>query len=84
MPGFDIIIVLLVMALFTALTGASGVSILALGGLMLPMLVDTGKNRRFSQGLITGSGSIGLLFAPSLPVIIYAIIGLSKSSSAQS
>ena len=74
LPGFDIVIVLLMMALFTALTGASGVSILALGGLMLHMLVSTGKDQRFSQGLIAGSGSIGLLFAPSLPMIIYAIV----------
>lgn len=67
-------IVVILMALFTALTGASGVSILALGGLMLPLLIKSAYSERFSLGLITGSGSIGLLFAPSLPVIIYAII----------
>ncbi|BBM88635.1 C4-dicarboxylate TRAP transporter large permease protein DctM [Spirochaetota bacterium] len=71
-----------VMALFTALTGASGVSILALGSLMYPLLITTSRDERFSYGLITGSGSIGLLLAPSLPVIIYGIISNQNSSSA--
>ena len=73
-PGSSGALVLIVMALFTALTGASGVSILALGGLMYPLLKNSGKTESFSLGLITSSGSIGLLFASSLPVIIYAIV----------
>ncbi|HET9233368.1 MAG TPA: TRAP transporter large permease subunit, partial [Candidatus Eisenbacteria bacterium] len=60
-------------AFFTAVTGASGVTILALGGLLLPILAGEGYSRRFSIGLLTASGSIGLLFPPSLPVILYGI-----------
>ena len=60
-------------AFFTAITGASGVTILALGGLLLPILAGEGYSRRFSIGLLTASGSIGLLFPPSLPVILYGI-----------
>jgi C4-dicarboxylate transporter DctM subunit len=60
-------------AFFTAVTGASGVTILALGGLLLPILVQEGYPRRFAIGLLTASGSIGLLFPPSLPVILYGI-----------
>ncbi|HMB00948.1 MAG TPA: TRAP transporter large permease subunit, partial [Spirochaetota bacterium] len=73
-PGADAAIVIIIMAFFTALTGASGVSILALGGLMYPLLRKNNNTEKFSLGLITSSGSIGLLFAPALPVIIYAII----------
>lgn len=60
-------------AFFTAVTGASGVTILALGGLLLPILIKEGYSERFSIGLLTASGSIGLLFPPSLPVILYGI-----------
>jgi C4-dicarboxylate transporter, DctM subunit len=60
-------------AFFTAVTGASGVTILALGGLLLPILIGEGYSRRFAIGLLTASGSIGLLFPPSLPVILYGI-----------
>jgi len=60
-------------AFFTAVTGASGVTILALAGLLLPILIEEGYPERFSIGLLTASGSIGLLFPPSLPVILYAI-----------
>ncbi len=74
LPGSTSFIVIMVMALFTALTGASGVSILALGGLFYPLLKNKSSDEHFAHGLITASGSIGLLFAPSLPVIIYAII----------
>ena len=79
-PGSEAATVLVIMALFTALTGASGVSILALGGLMAPLLKSSGKTDSFSLGLITSSGSIGLLFAPSLPVIIYALIASQNLS----
>jgi tripartite ATP-independent transporter DctM subunit len=61
-------------AVFTAFTGASGVTIVAMGGLLLPALLADGFNRRFSLGLITASGSVGLLFAPSLPLIIYGYV----------
>ena len=60
-------------AFFTAVTGASGVTILALGGLLLPILIQEGYSKRFAIGLLTASGSIGLLFPPSLPVILYGI-----------
>ena len=61
-------------ALFTALTGASGVTIVALGALLLPALVQAGFGERFSLGLVTSSGSLGLLLAPSLPLILYGVI----------
>ena len=63
-------------AFFTTFTGASGVTILALGGLLLPALKSAGYTDRNALGLITGSGSIGLLFPPCLPVILYSIIAL--------
>jgi len=61
-------------AFFTSLTGASGVTILALGGLLVPFLVSARYAERHAIGLLTGSGSIGLLFAPCLPLIVYAIV----------
>ena len=61
-------------AVFTALTGASGVTIVALGGLLLPALAKAGFGERFSLGLVTASGSLGLLLAPSVPLILYGII----------
>jgi len=72
-PGGTPVIVVLLCAFFTALTGGSGVTILALGGLLLPLLIKEGYNRTFALGLITVSGSIGLLFPPSLPAIIYGV-----------
>lgn len=74
MPGGLAIVTTLVCAFFTTFTGASGVTILALGGLLLPMLLRSGYRERFSVGLLTASGSIGLLFPPSLPIILYAIV----------
>ena len=61
-------------ALFTALTGASGVTIVALGALLLPALMQAGFGERFSLGLVTSSGSLGLLLAPSVPLILYGVI----------
>ena len=61
-------------AIFTAFTGASGVTIVALGGLLLPALLKDGYSDRFSVGLVTFSGSVGLLFPPSIPVILYAVV----------
>ncbi|MEM7221123.1 MAG: TRAP transporter large permease subunit [Pseudomonadota bacterium] len=61
-------------AVFTALTGASGVTIVALGALLLPALVRSGYSERFGLGLVTASGSLGLLLAPSVPLILYGIV----------
>ncbi len=74
MPGGLAIMVALVCAIFTSFTGASGVTILALGGLVLPALLREGYPEKFALGLVTASGSLGLLFPPSLPVILYAIV----------
>ncbi len=72
-PGGTPVIIVVLCAFFTALTGGSGVTILALGGLLLPLLLKEGYSRSFSIGLITVSGSLGLLFPPSLPAIIYGV-----------
>jgi tripartite ATP-independent transporter DctM subunit len=72
MPGGLAIVVTLVLAFFTPLTGASGITIVAMGGVLLPMLVQSRYTERNALGLVTVSGSIGVLFPPSLPVILYA------------
>ncbi len=74
MPGGLAVVSVVVCALFTTFTGASGVTILALGGLILPALVREGYPEGFSLGLVTASGSLGLLFPPSLPVILYGVV----------
>lgn len=74
MPGGLAIAATLVCAFFTTFTGASGVTILALGGFLLPVLLQNGYPAKFSVGLLTATGSIGLLFPPSLPVILYAVV----------
>ncbi|AGF77984.1 TRAP transporter, DctM subunit [Desulfocapsa sulfexigens DSM 10523] len=74
LPGGLALIALIVCAVFTAFTGASGVTIFALGGLLLPALLKDGYTEKFSLGLITSSGSLGLLFPPSLPLILYGVI----------
>jgi len=71
-PGGLAVVATLVLAFFTPLTGASGVTILSMGGLLLPVLIKANYPERTSLGLVTVSGSIGLLFPPSLPVILYA------------
>ncbi|MEK7404898.1 MAG: TRAP transporter large permease subunit [Acidobacteriota bacterium] len=73
LPGGPAILTCLVFAFFTSFTGASGVTILSLGGLLLPVLLKSRFPEPFSLGLITASGSIGLLFPPSLPVILYGV-----------
>ncbi len=73
MPGGLAVVSLITCALFTAFTGASGVTIVALGGLLYPILLKEKYGERFSLGLITTSGSLGLLFPPSLPLILYAL-----------
>jgi len=74
MPGGVAIMATVVCAVFTTFTGGSGVTILALGGLLLPMLKEEGYPEGFSMGLVTASGSLGLLFPPSLPVILYSVV----------
>jgi C4-dicarboxylate transporter DctM subunit len=74
MPGGLAVVALFVCALFTAFTGASGVTIIAMGALLYPAISAAGYSERFNLGLITTSGSLGLLFAPSLPLILYGII----------
>ncbi|HDL18395.1 MAG TPA: TRAP transporter large permease subunit [Bacteroidetes bacterium] len=74
MPGGLAIVALISCAIFTAFTGASGVTIIALGGLLLPSLLDENYPEKFSLGLLTASGSLGLLFPPSLPIILYALV----------
>ncbi len=72
--GGPAIATVLVCAFFTSFTGASGVTILALGGLLMPVLLSARYSEKNALGLLTGSGSIGLLFPPCLPIILYAII----------
>jgi tripartite ATP-independent transporter DctM subunit len=74
LPGGLAIVSLVACALFTAFTGASGVTIVALGALLYPALRQAGYDENFSLGLVTTSGSLGLLFAPALPLILYAVI----------
>jgi C4-dicarboxylate transporter, DctM subunit len=78
LPGGLGVICLIVCAVFTAFTGASGVTIFALGGLLLPALQNDGYGKKFSMGLVTSSGSLGLLFPPSLPLILYGVISGSR------
>ncbi len=74
LPGGIAIVALTVCAFFTAFTGASGITIIALGGLLYPILRRKKYSEEFTLGLITTSGSLGLLFPPSLPLILYGII----------
>lgn len=74
MPGGLAIVSLVACAFFTAFNGASGVTIIALGGLLLPILLQEHYPNRFSMGLLTTGGSLGLLFPPSLPLILYALV----------
>jgi tripartite ATP-independent transporter DctM subunit len=79
MPGGLAIVALAACALFTAFTGASGVTIVALGALLVPALQKAGYRENFNLGLVTTSGSLGLLFAPSLPLILYGVIAQQMS-----
>lgn len=74
LPGGLAIVALSASAMFTALTGASGVTIVALGALLVPALKKAGYPQPFNLGLVTSSGSLGLLFAPSLPLILYGVV----------
>ena len=73
-PGGLAIVAIFVCAMFTAFTGASGITIIALGGLLYPALKQAGYLENFNLGLLTSSGSLGLLFAPSLPLILYGVV----------
>jgi len=73
-PGSLAIVSLIVASVFTAFTGASGITIVALGGLLYPMLLNYGYSQKFSLGLVTTTGSLGLLLPPSLPIILYGIV----------
>jgi C4-dicarboxylate transporter DctM subunit len=79
MRGGMAFVALIACAGFTALTGGSGVTIVALGGLLFPALVKAGYRERFSLGLMTSSGSLGLLLVPSVPLLIYGIIAQQLS-----
>lgn len=82
MPGGLAIVAFLTCAFFTAFTGASGVTIVALGALLYPALKQAGYQERFSLGLVTTSGSLGLLLPPSLPLILFAVIAQQIPSGA--
>ena len=81
MPGGIAVMVAAVCALFTTFTGGSGVTIIALGGLVYPILRDDGYPEGFSLGLVTAAGSLGLLFPPSLPVILYSVVASVPADS---
>ncbi|MBM3907116.1 MAG: TRAP transporter large permease subunit [Gemmatimonadetes bacterium] len=81
MPGGIAVMVAAVCAVFTTFTGGSGVTIIALGGLVYPILRKDGYSEGFSLGLVTASGSLGLLFPPSLPVILYSVVASSREAS---
>lgn len=83
LPAELVIISLFTCALFTAFTGATGITIVALGALLYPALKNNGYDKDFSLGLVTTSGSLGLLLPPSLPLILYAVI-LQQMDLAQS
>ncbi|MCB1693862.1 MAG: TRAP transporter large permease subunit, partial [Pseudomonadales bacterium] len=74
MPGGLAVVAFVTCAFFTAFTGASGVTIVAVGALLYPALMESGYREKFSLGLVTTSGSLGLLLAPSLPLILYGVI----------
>jgi tripartite ATP-independent transporter DctM subunit len=80
MPSGLALVTLVSCAIFTAFTGASGVTIVALGALLYPALREAGYYKKFSLGLVTTSGSLGLLLPPSLPLILYGIISQQLSS----
>ncbi len=73
-PGGLSIVALVSCAIFTAFTGASGVTIIALGGLLYPMLLQESYPDNFSLGMLTSSGNLGMLFPPSLPIIVYGLV----------
>jgi C4-dicarboxylate transporter DctM subunit len=83
-PGGTAVAAATLCAFFTLFTGGSGVTILALGGLLLPALLRDGYRERFSMGLLTAAGSLGLLFPLSVPLILYGIVAQSTAQAGQS
>ena len=83
-PGGTAVAAATLCAFFTLFTGGSGVTILALGGLLLPALLKDGYRERFSMGLLTAAGSLGLLFPLSVPLILYGIVAQSTAQAGQS
>jgi len=79
--GGPAIVTCLVCAFFTTFTGASGVTILALGGILMPVLMAAGFSQRNALGYVTGAGSLGLLFPPCLPLILYTIIANNSAKA---
>ena len=81
--GGPAIVAVIACAFFTSFTGASGVTILALGGLLMPVLLGAGYSERSALGLVTGSGGLGLLFPPSLPLILYAVVANANAGAGE-
>ena len=81
MPGGLAMVCIVTCTFMTAFTGASGVTIVALGGLLLPALLRDGYREKAALGLVTTGGNMGVLFVPSLPLILYAIIAQPVSPS---
>jgi tripartite ATP-independent transporter DctM subunit len=81
MPGGLAVIVIAVCAIFTTFTGGSGITVIAVGGLVYPMLRADGYPEGFSLGLVTAAGSLGLLFPPSLPVILYSVVAGTRDQN---
>ncbi|MBK8232487.1 MAG: TRAP transporter large permease [Candidatus Eisenbacteria bacterium] len=79
-PGSLAIVAMVACAIFTAFTGGSGVTIVAMGGLLMPALMAVGFRERYSLGLLTTSGSLGFLFPPSLPMILYSFVATQAAS----
>lgn len=79
-PGSLALVAMVACAIFTAFTGGSGVTIVAMGGLLMPALMREGFTKRYSLGLLTTSGSLGFLFPPSLPLILYSYVALQSTS----
>ncbi|MBW1989576.1 MAG: TRAP transporter large permease subunit [Deltaproteobacteria bacterium] len=80
LPGGLAMVTVLVSSVFTAMTGASGITIIACGGILLPALLKDGYNKDFALGIVTASGSSGVLLVPSLPIIIYGMVSRTDIS----
>jgi tripartite ATP-independent transporter DctM subunit len=74
LPGGLAVVCLFTSAFFTTFTGGSGITIVAIGGLLMPALLQEGYPKRFSLGLVTSAGSLGIMFPPALPLILYGIV----------
>jgi C4-dicarboxylate transporter DctM subunit len=74
LPGGLAIVAVLACAMFTAFTGATGVTIVALGAVLYPALLQQNYGEKFSLGLLTASGSLGLILVPSMPLILYGVV----------